>query len=52
MPLSQVFSELLANGSVAIPSNEVREFHKAANAHSLKYEIGPHICGKTVLITI
>lgn len=52
MPLTQVFAELIANRCVAIQSNQVREFHKAASAHNLKYEIGPHICGKTVLITI
>lgn len=52
MPLTQVFAELLANGCVAIQSNQVREFNKCANAHNLKYDIAPHICGKTVLITI
>ena len=52
MPLINIFSELIANGKVVIPSDKVKEFNKAARAHSMRYEIGPHIAGKSVLITI
>lgn len=50
--LIHAFSELLANGKVVIASNQVKEFNKCANAHKVKYEIGPHISGQSVLITI
>lgn len=52
MPLIDIFSELVANGRAIVPSDKVKEFSKAAKAHSIRYEIGPHVAGKSVLITI
>ena len=50
--LTQIFAELCANGSAVLASSEVKSFNKAANAHGVKYEIGPHVAGKSVLVTI
>lgn len=50
--LINIFVELTTKGSTILPSTEVKGFNKVAQAHGLKYEIGPHNCGKSVLITI
>ena len=50
--LISIFTELAANRRAVIESKNVKAFHKAASAHGLKYEIGPHESGKSVLITI
>lgn len=50
--LISVFAELANTGRAIIESANVNSFHKAAKAHGLRYEIGPHTSGKTVLVTI
>jgi len=50
--LIKQFTELLTEGSVVIESSNLKGFHKCAAAHNVKYEIGPHVAGKSVLITI
>ena len=52
MTLISIFTELAANGRVVIPSANVKSFHRAAVAHGMRYEIGPHTSGQSVLITI
>lgn len=46
------FTELIATGSVTIESSELKGFHKCALAHGMRYEVGPNVAGKSVLITI
>ena len=50
--LISIFTELATTGRAIVESNQIKSFNKAANAHGLRYEIGPHDSGKTVLITI
>ena len=52
MPIANYLLELIQNGSTILPSNRVKEFNEVANAHSLNYEIGPHVAGQSVSITI
>ena len=50
--LIKQFTELLTTGSVTIESSELKGFHKCAASHGVRYEVGPHVSGKSVLITI
>lgn len=50
--LIKQFTELITTGSVTIESSELKGFHKCASAHGVRYEVGPNVAGKSVLITI
>jgi ABC-type cobalamin transport system ATPase subunit len=50
--LIKQFTELLTEGSVVIESSNLKSFHKCASAHGMRYEVGPNVAGKSVLITI
>lgn len=52
MPIMNYLLELIQNGSTILPSNRVKEFNKVATAHNMPYEIGPHVAGQSVSITI
>jgi len=52
MEFINIFSQLIETGSVILASSKVKEFNKIATKHDMPYQIGPHVAGKSVLITI